>query len=142
MGMFDYIEFEEGIELPEFEEDEPNLGWQTKEFQSLMRTYRVTEDGKMLEEEFETHYVPEEERPRYNEEIEGFENELEKLFGSMRRETTGWTEKNYHGRMRVVGHTDDYWYQYFLKFTDGRLEGIELSEKRERDNHDNSNTGN
>lgn len=132
MGMYDRVEFDDSIDLPGFEGGEPRHGWQTKEFNRVLGIYRISEDGRLLKEEYHTEEVPEEERPHYNEEIEGFEDNLDEMFGSFQRITDDWNEVDFHGEMRVVGVTEELFYEYNLKFTDGVLEDIELLEKHER----------
>lgn len=105
------------------------VDWQTRSIEKpLMRTYRVTDDGRLLQEEFHTEPVPKEERPYPDADEDSFKS----IAGSIEWITDGWTEKNYHGRVRVVGVAEDHFYQYYLKFTNGRLEEIELDEKKER----------
>lgn len=127
MGMYDYIKLEDGVPLPpDFPEDNPKHGWQTKEFERLMRTYRITEDGRLLEERFHTETVPEENRPMYDEKMGGFEKDFHELFGSMNWVTDGWEEVDFHGIIRFGGYFgEERGVESFeAKFTDGRLEEI------------------
>lgn len=131
--MYDYVEVDPAIELPELEVNQSDIRFQTKDFQNLFRTYRVTEDGRLLEEEFHIEEVPKEERPFYDEEIDGFEEPGEEVFGSMEHVTDGWHEKDFHGVLHIVQGTDDHHYRYNLEFTRGVLSNIDLYQKRERD---------
>lgn len=132
MGMYDYVEIGSSVPLREFEGHRDQIEWQTKTFSCDMRTYRITSDAELIEEQFHTEPVPEEDRPLYNEEIGGFESEWEKLAGSIRHVTDGWEPKRYHGRVEVTGMDDDYFYRYSFIFSHGKLEDVELVEKAER----------
>lgn len=137
MGMYDYLKLDSSIQLPGLPDSVPveDLIFQTKEFQCLMRTYQVNSEGQLVEEEFHTEEVPREERPKYNEEIDGFENDIEEMFGSMKHVTDGWHDKNYHGRMRIIQSgkrvdelPDSTVLEYILKFTDGKLQSIKKAD--------------
>ena len=125
MGMYDYVELEPGVELPDFDGDPTDVEWQTKTFpQPCMVVYRITTDGDLLEEDAEYDVVPEEERPHYNEDIGGFEEEWHAAFGMLRKERHGWDRREYHGILEFHGSYDDHLHRFEAKFTDGELEEI------------------
>lgn len=133
VGMYDCVRIDDSIHLPEYElRSNDDVEWQTKTFERIMGTYKVTAEGKLFKEEWHYEEVPEEERPMYDEDIGGFENDLDKAFGSMAKVHEGWIQKDYHGRMNIVGTDEENFYEYSLKFTNGRLEDIELNDKHER----------
>lgn len=138
MGLYDNIQIEHEVELPDLD-DPPRGGWQTKSFdEPCMRTYKITNDGRLLKEQIETEIVPEEERPEYDESIEGFETDMDRWFGMLERETVGWDDTEFHGIMTfyrsltVEGNEPSLfqsgqereWFEYQAKFTDGILESI------------------
>ena len=125
MGMYDYVQLDEGVELPDFEADPTDVEWQTKSFApSSMMVYRITADGDLLEEDAEYDLVPEQERPYYNEELEGFEEDWHAGLGMLSKERHGWIRKEYHGMLEFHEIYDDHLYRFEAKFTDGKLEEI------------------
>jgi hypothetical protein len=152
MGMFDYIIIEEGIDLPKFPEDKDHteLEWQTKDIgRPSMRTYKITEDRKLLRKEVEkAKMTPEEQRERARE--EGYESweeweQNEDTFGPI--ETwkykvvdEWWVDHNMHGSFefhastsRVEGFEDFYW-SYEARYTKGKLQEIVFLGGRGSDN--------
>lgn len=90
MGLFDRLTFEDDldVEVPDIGADPFEITWQTKSItrhQPMMENYKVTAEGRLFKEEAEYEHVPEEERPGYNEEIGGFENEVERGRGSRKK---------------------------------------------------------
>lgn len=55
-------------------------------------------DGWLFKEDAEYELVPEEERPGYDEEIGGFENEFDKAWGCLRKIHHGWSDVDYQAR--------------------------------------------
>ena len=124
MGMFDYVRLEDGldIDLPGFDGDPTSVDWQTKTFRRpLMEVYKITMDGRLFKEEVHYKTVPEEERPRYDEELGGFESEWMRMVGSERKVHEGWTDTAYHGILEFHNHIDGEGFAYEAKFTDGDL---------------------
>lgn len=126
MGMYDRVQLDEGVELPDFDGDPTAIEWQTKTFpRPALMVYRITADDDLLVEDAEYNLVPEEERPEYNEEIGGFEEEWHAAFGMMSKERQGWDKKEYHGILEFHASYDDHLYRFEAKFTDGELEEIQ-----------------
>jgi len=126
MGLFDRLTFEDGLAVtfPDIGADPFEVTWQTKSLargQPLMEHYKITADGRLLKEDAEYEHVPEEERPRYDEEIDGFEDEFERLAGSWRKRHQGWSDTEYHGVFEFHKTIDDEYVSLDAKFTDGRL---------------------
>ena len=67
MGLFDRVELYESVHLPEYPDGvapPEEVDWQTKGIdRPQMTTFRITADGRLLEEEWHTEEVPPEERP-------------------------------------------------------------------------------
>jgi len=64
MGLFDTVALPEGMTLPGLETDPATVEWQTKTIdRPMMRQFRLTSGGQLLQEETRTESVPEEERP-------------------------------------------------------------------------------
>jgi hypothetical protein len=130
MGLYDRVTFEEGIGVtfPDIGADPFERTWQTK---SLARghpalvEYKVTAEGRLLEEDAEHEEVPEEERPRYDEELGGFERPIDEWLGCMRKVRHGWTDTEYHGIFEFHTTIDGEYVSLEAKFTDGRL--VEVS---------------
>lgn len=138
MGMYDTVEIEEGVELPEFDHDPSTVGWQTKDIgHPIMREFRITEDGRLLRHEVRTEET--DEPMEWTEEGEGptlYEHEVVD-------ET--WVDHNQHGSFEFhtgVGpdggdmqspDVDEYtWYSYEARFTEGELDEIVLLQKGDR----------
>jgi len=132
MGMYDEIIVEYPLEGYEFLQDKM---FQTKDFDNLMDMYKITQDGRLLIEDAEYEFVPEEERPYYGKE-EWDKNPLFQLIGSLKRKTFGWKDLNYHGMFRFytlyeLGSDNRKWYEFEAKFTDGNLTELKPVEEEE-----------
>jgi hypothetical protein len=131
MGLFDTIELYDDVHLPEYPDGVAHavdVDWQTKGIdRPSMTTFRITADGRLLEEEWHTEEVPPEERPHADrDDVE--EDDLLYLAGSLNRVHDGWTERdNYHGRFEITHSFEelDSLVTYQVTFTHGRLEGFE-----------------
>lgn len=133
MGLFDNVTFEDGldVEFPDIGAEPFDITWQTKSIarhQPMMEDYKVTAEGRLLKEEAEYEHVPEEERPGYDEEIGGFENEFERGWGSIRKIHLGWSDTGYHGIFEFHETIDDDYVSLEAKFTDGQLVAITRSD--------------
>lgn len=122
MGMFDYIRCE--APLPDGFKGQ----LQTKDFGCQMVTHIITADGRlMLERIDETHIVPKAERPYPNEP----DDHLLGMCG-MLRDVRSQHDANYHGIVNFYGsegrseNANYRWHEYNAKFTDGKLEKIEI----------------
>lgn len=133
MGLYDTVTFESGLDIsfPDLDFDPFEINWQTKTLarqRPCMDTYRITADGRLLKEECEYESVPEEERPRYDEELEGFERPLDRGLGSLRKIHHGWSDTEYHGIFELHKSVDGEYVSLDVKFTDGELVNVEKNE--------------
>jgi len=131
MGLFDRLTFEDGLDVdfPNVDGDSFRITWQTKslQHQPSMANFKVTSDGRLLEEVTEHERVPEEERPGYDEDIGGFETPFEKGHG-WRKVHHGWTDTRYHGIIEFHATVDGEYTSLEAKFTDGKL--VEITRNR------------
>lgn len=130
MGLYDTLELPAAVPLPDFDGDPSAHEWQTKSIgRPLMRTFRITPDGRLLQEETRTEEVPEEERPAHG--TDAWEEPLKRLAWSIRTIHEGWTERRYHGVIRFYCSTDDDFLEYEAKCTDGRLVAVRTAGGKE-----------
>jgi hypothetical protein len=98
----------------------------------FMDKYTITKEGELIlhKEAWET--VPEEERPYWGK-PEWKKSPLMQICGSMRSIPLGDEVVDYHGIMNVytnVGNTvSGTWYEYDIKFTDGKVSNIKRVNK-------------
>ncbi|MFW5900159.1 MAG: hypothetical protein ACOCTH_00075 [Halodesulfurarchaeum sp.] len=126
MGLFDRLTFEDGldVEFPDLDADPFEVTWQTKSIarhEPMLENYTVTANGRLFKEEAEYEHIPEQERPGYNEESRGFENEIERARRSRRKIHQGWTDTAYHGIFEFHRTIDRDYVSLDAKFTDGQL---------------------
>jgi hypothetical protein len=153
MGIYDNVKIEKGVELPEFpeERDKNKLDWQTKDISGpAMRTFKITENGRLLRKEEEKREMTKEERDEMARE-HGFDSwELwEEADTKMNEplqtwkytvEDEWWADYNMHGSLefhasgsRVEGFEDFYW-SYEARYTRGELQEIVFMGERLSDN--------
>lgn len=135
MGLFDRLTFEDGLDVafPAIGADPYEITWQTKSItrhRPLMENYKVTADGRLFKEDAAYERVPEAERPGYNEEIGGFEHEIDRVRGSMQKIHHGWSDTDYHGTFEFHRVIDDEYVSLEAKFTDGELIQITRNDSR------------
>lgn len=121
MGLFDRIELPADLSLPDLDADPSTIEWQTKTIgRPVMRRFRLTRDGRLLQEETHSETIPEEERPYYGtDKWEEFH-----FVGSIRTVHEGWTERRYHGLVEFHASLDERFASYEARFTDGRLTAL------------------
>jgi hypothetical protein len=121
MGLFDRIELPAGLSLPGFDGDPSTIEWQTKSLgRPLMRRFRLTEDGRLLQEETHSEPAPEAEDP-----YRGTDNSEEfTAVGSTRVVHDDWTERRYHGIVEFHASLDEEVARYEARFADGRLTAV------------------
>lgn len=131
MGLFDTVDLYDDVRLPEYPDTvapAEDVDWQTKGIdRPSMTTFRITADGRLLEEEWHTETVPPEDRP-YADRDDIEEGDLLSTAGSLERVHDGWIERDeYHGRFEIIHsfETLDALVTYRVTFTHGRLEGFE-----------------
>ncbi len=126
MGMYDNVNCE--YPLPETNAG-MELDFQTKSFGDgftggFMDKYTITTGGELVLHKESWEMVPEEERPYYGK-PEWDKNPLFQLMGSMKSIPLGDEVIKYHGTLNIYTVTGDTWYEYNLKFTDGKVTDIE-----------------
>jgi hypothetical protein len=124
MGMYDFIDIDESINLPDYPPNMSRSDFQTKTFPDpLMTIYKITNEGKLLQEQWHYEDVPEEERPCYP-----FKNDWESVIGMVKKITDGWKELDFHGWLTFYTSVNKEWFEYEAKFTDGNLVKIKRKE--------------
>jgi hypothetical protein len=131
MGLFDTVELYDDVHLPEYPDvvaPAEDVDWQTKGIdRPSMTTFRITADGRLLEEEWHTEDVPPEDRPyATREDVE--EGDFLYMAGCLNRVHDGWIERNdYYGRFEITHSFEslDALVTYQVTFTHGQLEGFE-----------------
>jgi len=131
MGLFDTVELYDDVHLPEYPAAVTPAGdvaWQTKGIdRPSMNTFRITAEGRLLEEEWHTEEVPPEDRPYADRDDVGVDNLLY-VAGCRNRVHDGWIERDdYHGRFEITHSFEslDALVTYQVTFTHGRLEGFD-----------------
>lgn len=123
MGMYNTVEFNEFIhpELPDIDAE-----WQTKTLGvNALDTYKIDTHGHLSKELTTTEPVPEEDRPKYDPEIDGFHEQHHKAFGALNTTHEGWEHlDDYHGRFEIHSSHNDTFYRLILTYTHGELENI------------------
>lgn len=133
MGMFDYVVCE--VPLP----DGGRPGeMQSKDFDCSMTTIRISAEGRLLIERYESYTVPKEERPYPNAEP-GSWQEVCGIWGKRNRR---WEDMHFHGDFNFYGNERvgepepvlcngkwsyerrRVWREYIARFTEGQLTGI------------------
>ena len=129
MGLFDRLTFEDGlhVEFPAIGADPFDITWQTKSIARhppMMDTYKVTSGARLLKEAAAYERVPEEDRPGYNDEIGGFEHEIDGLRGAITKVDQEWVNMEYHGTFEFHRTIDGDYSSLEATFTDGQLVAI------------------
>lgn len=143
MGLFDYVEVESDVPLPGFPGDPAEAEWQTKEFDNAMEQYRITGDGRLQKEEIETRTTPVEERPMYDEDIDGFEEDWQEAVGMIDRDHIGWETLDAHGRYFKIrtswppdapaASDEATFFEYVVIFVQNRLRAVHVCPRTEAD---------
>ncbi len=143
MGLFDTIELEEDITLPEFDGNPQNVEWQSKTLgRPAMMTYKLTNDGRLLERKNSTRKMTEEEIVKRANEA-GYDTweewEEADTFGPLESWKTvtdevWWEDTHRHGSFEMHGITnrksdDSIYWSYEVRFTKGELDEIILLDK-------------
>ena len=131
MGLFDTVELYDDVHLPEYPAAVTPAGdvaWQTKGIdRPSMNTFRITAEGRLLEEEWHTEEVPPEDRP-YADRDDVAEDDLLYMADCRNRVHDGWIERDdYHGRFEITHSFEslDALVTYQVTITHGRLEGFD-----------------
>jgi hypothetical protein len=124
-------EVHEDVHLPEYPDavaPARDIDWQTKGIdRPSMTTFRITADGRLLEEAWHLVEVPPEDRP-YADRDDVDEGDFRYMAGCLERIHDGWIERDdYHGRFEITHSFEelDSLVSYLVTFTHGRLGGVE-----------------
>ena len=134
MGIFDWVVFEDGVDVtvPELEVDVRDVTWQSKSIgRPEMRNYKITRQGRLFKQQVRHESVPPEERPHYDDELEGFESDLDEMCGAMRTVPEGWVDTHHHGIVEIHGTVDEEYISLEARFTDGTLVDLSLEYRQE-----------
>lgn len=124
MGMYDSVEVLYKLPLPENPMGYTGSdNFQTKDLENCLSIYQINENGELFKEERETEWV------------EGDPNS-KTIFGKMGHAKTikAWWEKvNYHGVLSIYDYRQtsgdyDYWIEYKLTYSSGRIDSVEISQ--------------
>jgi hypothetical protein len=125
MGLFDDIRCQYALPLPENQGELAGRDWreqifQTKDFECLMITYVIREDGTLGEQTYD------------------FETNRK---GLPRRKPTGWQAlSSYTGTVcfynSIYGNNADYWVEWIAVFVCGKVSELKLHQWEERDNRE------
>jgi len=121
MGMFDTLIINTD-KLPVSSEEKKTIGknpnWQTKDFDCELTEIYITDEGELKINRWNYEIVPKEERPYPDEKC------LLGLMGSLRRVNERLKVIPHHGYVNFYSNIGDDWYEFFAKFSDGKLEYI------------------
>lgn len=118
MSMFDSIYVKTTLEGKNYS----HLEFQTKDFENIMDTYIITEDGKLLREQWHYEDVPEEQRPYFGK--PEWDKAFGRIAGCMKKISEGWVDTNFHGWLNFYTSTPEGWLEFDVKFTDGYLSEV------------------
>ena len=96
-----------------------NTEWQTKDFDCDLTEIYITDEGELKINRWEYETVPKEER-QYPD-----DNGLKGLFGCIKRVNERLETIPYHGIITFYGKSNNDWYEFYAKFTDGKLVSID-----------------
>lgn len=115
MGMFDYIRCE--VQLPGYSSVTEEQ-FQTKSFDNTLDNYVITAKGELYRDVWDYEWIEDETSP-----IGGYSNKVE---GSYRREYL----TDMHGDIIFYNgkKIDGKWYDYFARFTEGKLTRLWVKE--------------
>jgi hypothetical protein len=126
MGMYDNLIINTD-KLPVSNDEKKLIGenpnWQTRDFVCDLTEIYITDEGDLKINRWDLEEVPKEERPHPD--GEG----LLGLFGSMRRVNERLEVIPYHGYVNFYSTIGNDWYDFFAKFTDGKLVSIEVGKE-------------
>lgn len=127
MGMYDNLIINTD-KLPVTDEEKKligeNPGWQTKDFDCYLTEIYITDEGELKINRWNYEEVPNEERPYPN--GEG----LLGLMGSLRRVNERLEAIQHNGYVNFYSKIGDDWYEFYAKFTDGKLVSIDGGRKQ------------
>ena len=123
MVMFDNLHINTD-KLPVSDEEKKLIGknpnWQTKDFDCMLTDIHITDEGELTIRKF----------------TYGWDETKKNGFGTMGvfTEENVHTEKiPYHGYVNFYSNVGNEWYEFFAKFTNGKLECIEGGREKQND---------
>lgn len=128
--MYDTVTIEQAdtAVFPSLPIDLTSVEWQTKTLnEPLLESYRVTADRRLLKEDTTFREVPEEDRPLYETEKDGFAHDWQKAFGAIEEVHHEWSDTEYHGEFEIHAYPEDERVSLQLKFTDGKLVDVTVN---------------
>lgn len=121
MGLYDDVRCK--YKLPEAPINVQKDVFQTKDFECMMDSYTITEDGELIHHIHEYESVPEEERPYYG--TPEWDEKLFRLVGSMKSKFIKDVKVNCHGIIFIYTIAKNReWWEYEVKFTDGKVKSV------------------
>ncbi|MAH50972.1 hypothetical protein CMI37_34465 [Candidatus Pacearchaeota archaeon] len=130
--MFDYIECEYKLPLPDFTKEESadlnDVKWeevefQTKDFYDLLIKYTISEDGQLYENKIERQWVEDEGSP---------------MGAIMEEKEDGIEKMDYSGDLAfygmILGKKYDHWFEFKSLWWKGELKEIDLLKYKKEDN--------
>ena len=134
MGMYDEVRAEYPLPDPEAQD----LVYQTKSLDCFLDDFTVTRDGRLILHAVDYEQVPENERPNYGK-PEWEHGGIGQLMGSLHKVPLGDVEIPYDGDLEIHTSTGshekgDYrWYEYIIRFEDGRVSWIKRAKEVEEE---------
>ena len=122
MGMYDHVKCE--YPLPEAPDNIQKDIFQTKSFGDgftggFMDDYTITADGELILHKTVYEVVEEKDRPYYG--TPEWKNPLMQIAGSMKAVSLGDEVIDLHGFVNMYTDVGGEWFEYELKFTDGKV---------------------
>jgi len=122
MGMYDNLIINT-YNLPVSEEEKKLIGknpnWQTKDFDCELTEIYITDEGELKISKWDYEEVPREERPHPD------DDGIRGLIGCIKRVNERLEVIPHHGYVNFYSNIGNDWYEFFAKFTNGKLECIE-----------------
>lgn len=120
MGMYDNLKISTS-KLPVTDNEKLSIGenadWQTKDFECILSTAEITDDGKLRFLIF---------KYDWDENAESALGQLTGKKGALVTKDEQWIDlKDYHGYVNFYTSVNNIWYEFNAKFTDGQLVKIE-----------------
>lgn len=123
MGMFDNLHINTD-KLPVSDEEKKLIGknpnWQTKDFDCMLTDIYITDEGELTIRKF----------------TYGWDETQKNGFGTMgvlTEENVRTEVKPHHGYVNFYSNIGKDWYEFFAKFTNGKLECIEGGREKQND---------
>jgi len=123
MGMYDNLHINTD-KLPVTDEEKKLIGknpnWQTKDFDCMLTDIHITDEGELTIRKF----------------TYGWDETQKNGFGTMgvlTEENVNTETIPHHGYVNFYSNIGKHWYEFFAKFTNGKLECIEGGREKQND---------